>query len=87
MSKKVDGMVAVVTGGSVGIGLGIAKALADEGAQVFMSVEIRQNHREDDCLVAFRSRTVAPSPAAHERAIAGDIGVRRASLLMDPKFE
>src|SRR6202012_2088590 len=37
MSKKLDGKVAVVTGGSAGIGLGIAKALAAEGAHVFVT--------------------------------------------------
>jgi NAD(P)-dependent dehydrogenase (short-subunit alcohol dehydrogenase family) len=37
MSKKLDGKVAVVTGGSAGIGLGIAKALAGEGAHVVIA--------------------------------------------------
>jgi NAD(P)-dependent dehydrogenase (short-subunit alcohol dehydrogenase family) len=37
MSKKLDGKVAVVTGGSAGIGLGIAKALAREGAHVVIA--------------------------------------------------
>lgn len=37
MSKKLAGKVAVVTGASAGIGLGIAKAFADEGARVFIT--------------------------------------------------
>jgi NAD(P)-dependent dehydrogenase (short-subunit alcohol dehydrogenase family) len=37
MSNRLDGKVAVVTGGSAGIGLGIAKALAREGAQVVIT--------------------------------------------------
>jgi NAD(P)-dependent dehydrogenase (short-subunit alcohol dehydrogenase family) len=37
MSKKLDGKIAVVTGGSAGIGLGIAKALAAEGAHVVVT--------------------------------------------------
>ena len=37
MSKKLDGKVAVVTGASKGIGAGIAKALAAEGAAVVVN--------------------------------------------------
>lgn len=37
MSKKLEGRIAVVTGGSAGIGLGIAKAFAAEGAHVFIT--------------------------------------------------
>ena len=37
MSKKLAGKVAVVTGASKGIGAGIAKALADEGAAVVVN--------------------------------------------------
>jgi 3-oxoacyl-[acyl-carrier protein] reductase len=50
MSRKLDGKVAVVTGGSKGIGASIAKALADEGASVV--VNYASSRREADSVVA-----------------------------------
>lgn len=37
MGKKLEGKIAVVTGGSAGIGLGMAHAFAGEGASVFIT--------------------------------------------------
>jgi 3-oxoacyl-[acyl-carrier protein] reductase len=50
MSKKLEGKVAVVTGGSKGIGASIAKALADEGASVV--VNYASSRRDADRVVA-----------------------------------
>ena len=48
-----DGRVAVVTGGTSGIGLAIAKALADAGARIVISG--RSQERGDEALEAFRA--------------------------------
>jgi NAD(P)-dependent dehydrogenase (short-subunit alcohol dehydrogenase family) len=37
MSRKLEGKIAVVTGGSAGIGLGAARRFAEEGAKVFIT--------------------------------------------------
>jgi 3-oxoacyl-[acyl-carrier protein] reductase len=50
MSKKLEGKVAVVTGGSKGIGASIAKALADEGASVV--VNYASSRRDAERVVA-----------------------------------
>ncbi len=61
MTGKLEGKVAVVTGGSAGIGLGIAKRFAQEGARVFITGR-RQSQLDE---------TVA-SIGANAAAIKGD---------------
>lgn len=66
MTKKLEGKVAVVTGASKGIGAGIAKALADEGAAVVVNYSSSQQDAD---------RVVAEITGRGGRAIAvqGDV--------------
>jgi len=66
MTKKLEGKVAVVTGASKGIGAGIAKALANEGASVVVNYSSSQEGAD---------RVVAEIAARGGRAIAvqGDV--------------
>ena len=50
---RMDGRVAIVTGGTSGIGLAIAKALADAGAEVVVAG--RSQERGDEALEALRA--------------------------------
>ena len=43
MSKKLADKVALVTGGSTGIGLASAKALAEQGAKVYITAAVRRS--------------------------------------------
>ena len=45
---KLDGKVAIVTGGSRGIGAASARALADEGADVAISYSSSADQAEDE---------------------------------------
>src|ERR1700693_5224300 len=65
MTRKLTGKVALVTGGSAGIGLGIAKCCAEEGAHVFIT-----GRRESEL---DRAVTAIGSNAA---AVQGDISNR-----------
>src|SRR6266481_3065809 len=57
MSKKLEGKIAVVTGGSAGIGLGTAKRFAEEGAQVFITG--RRQSELDKAVAAIGSNAAA----------------------------
>ena len=68
--KDLRGKVAFITGGSSGIGLGIAKVLADEGMKVVVTYR-RQDHLEET-LAWFRSR-----PGQQVHAIKLDVTDRK----------
>src|SRR6201989_1168124 len=50
MTRKLEGKIAVVTGGRAGIGLGAAKRFAEEGALVFITG--RDKARLDEAVAA-----------------------------------
>jgi NAD(P)-dependent dehydrogenase (short-subunit alcohol dehydrogenase family) len=62
MTGKLAGKIALVTGGSTGIGLGIARHFAEEGARVFITG--RRQSQLDDAVISI---------GANATAIQGDI--------------
>ena len=73
MTKKLDGKIAVITGGSEGIGLATAKRFVAEGAYVFVTG--RRQTELDRAVTEIGSKMEAPLSS---RVRSGD---RRASLL------
>ena len=58
MTRKLSGKIALVTGGSAGIGLGIAKRFAEEGARVFITG--RRQSELDKAVTAIGGATAVP---------------------------
>ena len=70
MDMGLKDKVAVITGGSVGIGLAVAHGLAAEGAQVVIAAR-------DGDRAAERAREVAAAHGTRAIAIAADVAHRR----------
>jgi len=73
---RMDGRVAIVTGGTSGIGLAIAKALADAGARVVVAG--RSQERGDEALEALRADGLDagfhPCDVGDAREVSGLVG-------------
>ena len=75
---RVEGKVAVVTGGTTGIGLAAAKLFVQEGAYVFITG--RRQEELDEAVKAWHPMTPASSPASrYSSTAAGRRSDRRAS--------
>lgn len=64
---KLSGKTALVTGGATGIGLGVAKALADEGCRVAISG--RRDDKLREAVASYRGK----QPLLHHAADVGDL--------------
>ena len=63
MTGKMEGKVAVVTGGSAGIGLAAARLFAEEGAHVFITGRRQAELDAAVKLMVQRPSRFAPTPA------------------------
>ena len=66
MTKKLSGKVALVTGGSRGIGAASARALADEGANVAISY-VASPDKAEAVVSELKARGVKPAPSRPTR--------------------
>ena len=72
MTKSLSGKVALVTGGSRGIGAASARALADEGANVAISY-VASGDKADAVVKELKAKGVEPRAFKADQANAGEV--------------
>jgi hypothetical protein len=73
LAGKLDGKIAVVTGGSAGIGLGTAKRFVAEGAQVFITGRRRLELDKAHTVISHSPYPVEPSGKARRYRFCGRV--------------
>src|SRR5262245_15790018 len=86
MSKRLDGKVALITGGTTGIGLATAKRFADEGARVIVTGRNPETLEAAKRELGGRGEVVASDAADETQIVQLFAGLARSHRRLDVLF-